>query len=546
MQNLLYNDFIYINFLNKWSLLDPENYKIKDLKHTFENIPHNSFDNSSFACYLIEDKKIKETGVVLIPIKKIKTNTFANMFSPKEYLKESLIESPTEIINFIILNFICPDSGICMVFGIYIDELKKYFNGFKTLEYLDRQQAIRISYGSMGFVHRINYQKNGYTANLILKSSNKKESDNLFYEYLVGQYINKQCKIFPCFIETYGLYKYDSHESWEYMKKYMFPNEEHINLKLSLELQSEKVSRSSFTFASKNSQYLAILIQNVKNSITFGKMIDPNSLQRNNFLQYDIINVLYQIYMPLFTIANTFTHYDLHLNNILLCEPVEGKYIDYKYILKCGTIVEFKSRYIVKIIDYSRSFFIDTEDDDTFGSSKQIYKTVENLGILKESTGFTHLEPDDGSFYYISSSSRNISFDLQTLYELRLRLTDLLKILNSELSEKYKKRLLLDNNLQTLNPELLEILTKIEYGRGEGKWIRNPDPFEEELYGTKEILTSGFPEKILNIIDAHEALKNIVLSKKDENNEHYKSMESLGTFLIYQSGKTMEFIPKNE
>jgi hypothetical protein len=57
MQNLLYNHFIYVNFLNKWSLIDPKNYKIKDHKHTFENIPHNSFDNTSFACYLFEDKK---------------------------------------------------------------------------------------------------------------------------------------------------------------------------------------------------------------------------------------------------------------------------------------------------------------------------------------------------------------------------------------------------------------------------------------------------------------------------------------------------------
>lgn len=59
--------------------------------------------------------------------------------------------------------------------------------------------------------------------------------------------------------------------------------------------------------------------------------------------------------MPLATLANTFTHYDLHPSNVLLCEPVLGKY--YKYILNDRTVVEFKSKYIVKIIDYGRSFF---------------------------------------------------------------------------------------------------------------------------------------------------------------------------------------------
>ena len=62
--------------------------------------------------------------------------------------------------------------------------------------------------------------------NAILKSTQTLEQeegfimkpDNLFYEYLVGQYINTLINRFPCFLQTYGLYKYDNQENYVKMK----------------------------------------------------------------------------------------------------------------------------------------------------------------------------------------------------------------------------------------------------------------------------------------------------------------------------------------
>ena len=70
--------------------------------------------------------------------------------------------------------------------------------------------------------------------------------------------------------------------------------------------------------------------------------------------------------------------------------------------------------------------------------------------------------------------------------------------------------------------------------------------FGDALYGTKEIyepsiLHNGMPEQIRNVIDAHEALKTIVLEKQSINKTYYKSMKSVGTFLIYESGEFMKF-----
>jgi hypothetical protein len=317
-----------------------------------------------------------------------------------------------------------------------------------------------------------------------------------------------------------------------------------------LKLKSPIITRDSFEFACSYSKYLAILIEHVKSGIALQERI-KNSLLTDivdSFLTNEIVNILYQVYMPLATLANTFTHYDLHPSNVLLCEPVLGKYIDYKYILNDGTIVEFKSKYIVKIIDYGRSFFEDQFNTDISGSSKKIYETI--LGIKKCTTkqnkeidhisGFQNMEPDDGNFYYISSSTRNISHDLRLLFELKIKL------------EKYYG---FDRQkLEVLNPGLLKIFDIIGYGRTQydkdGKiWsnynVKNP-LFGDALYGTKEIydsnpLVDGMPTKITNVIDAHQALKKIILDTKDANEEYYKSMETLGTFLIYESGEMMKF-----
>ena len=68
---------------------------------------------------------------------------------------------------------------------------------------------------SNGFVREIKYEKNGYNAYAILKSSATMFSDNLAYEYIVGHnYINKIVTRFPCFLYTYGLYYYKSDDAY--------------------------------------------------------------------------------------------------------------------------------------------------------------------------------------------------------------------------------------------------------------------------------------------------------------------------------------------
>ncbi len=107
--------------------------------------------------------------------------------------------------------------------------------------------------------------------------------------------------------------------------------------------------------ACEKSNYLSILIQSINNTKDMQDMITLPSSDVD-FNSKDLLNVLYQIYMPLASLSDTFTHYDLHSRNVLIYEPVPGKYIDYRYVFE-DCIAEFKCRYIAKIIDYGHAFF---------------------------------------------------------------------------------------------------------------------------------------------------------------------------------------------
>lgn len=407
------------------------------------------------------------------------------------------------------LRSICSDAGVCIAFGKELKTINKHFNGFADFKHI-KLPVNQIGFPSNnGFVNEITYEHSDYVANAILKSSSRPDSDNLFYEYLVGQYINKQCKIFPAFVETYGWFTYKSNESWNLMKS---NSKKAKDLPNHLQLQSPTVTPESLGISCKKSKYLALLIQHIKDAKALETMAANTS-----FVKYHLPKILYQVYMPLATLENDFTHYDLHLNNVLIYEPVKGQYIDYHYKLIDGTSVRFKSLYIAKIIDYGRSFFVDSDE-----SSKSIYKKICKTNTCDpncgEDNGFGILTPEDipGSFYYISSTKRNMSHDLRLLNELILQNLPQTAIFNH-------------------NPDLYNLLHKVLYGNG----ISNKS---EKRYGTKEQSKSGLPKKIVNVKDAETAFRTF-LTEQTNDESMYDTMKSLGTLTIHQDGKPMSFSP---
>ena len=107
----------------------------------------------------------------------------------------------------------CPEPDVCLTLGIFADEIKEQFGNFTDFEKVKYikpplKTTDNEDIGLNAVIQKITYtDNNNKNAYAILKKAQTAIRDNIMYEYIVGQYINKLNKLYPCFIETYGLYK---------------------------------------------------------------------------------------------------------------------------------------------------------------------------------------------------------------------------------------------------------------------------------------------------------------------------------------------------
>ena len=399
------------------------------------------------------------------------------------------------------LNIVCPKTGKCMAFGKNSDELTHFFKGFTDFRYTVSPVRRIGAVSANGFVNEIEYEKEGYKAHAILKSSQNARADNLVYEYLVGtKYVNRKIKAYPCFVQTYGLYFYNRSDSWKIFKDNK--NLEKSQLKY-LILQKN----IDYIKACKGSKYASILIQNVQNAKSIEDMI-----KKSDFIKNELLHVLFIIYHTLSSLSKNFTHYDLHTGNVLLYKPEDGKYIQYHYHHSDGTTTTFFSPYIPKMIDYGRSFF-----DNGNVKSNSIYDKICSINECDpdcgDGYGFAWLSKDP--YLTISSSQKNESHDLRLLTKLK---KDILHVTKSY-----------------ADFELDKIFKKIVYGVG----ITEK---ENQEYGTTENLTIS-DTKIYNVKGAYLSLKKAIEKPEvvKENLMNYSSLQKIGDLHIYHDERPMVF-----
>ena len=377
------------------------------------------------------------------------------------------------------LKSICTDSGVCIAFGKEKDKIDKFFDNFVDFKYAVSRKKIGET-SLNGFVYEITYERDGYFAHAVLKSSTNAKSDNLSYEFFVGTMINKNfIKKLPCFVETYGLFTYGHRGAYEAMQNQT--SSQKLNEFLNYQPYSQSTgSRLSIRRACENSQFLCVLTQNIKGAKTMKGML--NSVSMKDFVERDLASCLYQIYFALVATQNVFTHYDLHYGNVLLFEPVKDKYIQFTYE---NNAVSFKSKYIVKIIDYGRSYI---KDPATGEDSMSVYQKVcaepKCVTTCGNKVGYPWLNPTPNA-EHINSSRKNISKDLW-----------LLDIING-----------ITRVTDRCPPLLRKLIRKITYFK----------------YNGAENLTTGYPNEINNVMDAEACLRQY-LQNADEiagNDAHY-------------------------
>ena len=424
------------------------------------------------------------------------------------------------------LKAVCADSGICIAFGQEEQKIKDFFNGFTKFDYVNEPIQRRGVPSKNGFIHEIAYQKGGYNAYAILKSSSKHSADNLFYEYTVGQYLNSLHKKVPCFVETYGLFGYVDVPSWKYAKDHAEIQPGKF-IQLLTELRNDK---TSLRLSCNESIRISVMTQHIKNAETLRNLLDHQVLyertggtqlkqEASNVIRLHLPAILFQIYFALSLFMDKFTHYDLHADNVLLYVPKLNEYIHYHYHNPDGSITEFKSKYLVKIIDYGRSYFNDMPNNLDSSKVQQVICTEHVCnsvvtGPCGSDIGYSWLFPEQPSSanLFITSSRENYSHDL--------RLMNILKL-------SY------DGILKRLNPGLLAILNKVVF---------------TDTFGTEEKKVSGLPNNIHNVKDAYKEIRDfmnnpIMIQFNSLFYDFDPKWRKLGDLHIYSNGANMRFTP---
>jgi hypothetical protein len=462
-----------------------------------------------------------------------KTSKSQKVLLIQNFMKNTTLKRKSEF-----LKAICSDSGFCYALGKNRTKIFDFFDGFVRFEYVKPPIVAIGNPSSNGFVKSIRYERHGYTANAVLKSSTKSTADNLAYEFLVGMFLNKMGNQYPCFVQTYGLYYYKTNSDWMHARdtKRMSSNilKHSLQLHTTLDKFKRDIKNAIDYEACEFSKYAAVLIQHFPNVTTFGDYLDDMSedgVDWCNFSIKELPYILYQIYMPLAAMSKVFTHYDLHQNNVLLYEPVPGKYIQYHYHLEKET-VQFKSKFIAKVIDYGRAFYKDVEVKNV--SATDVLKRTcvldecnldgEDCG---DQSGFRYLSNTlKPSTYYMSSSEHNPSADLRLLHLIKKSFnTHGYNVGNGDCGP---------NDLEEEAFESIDkILDMIVFGVG-----LQPD---QTKYGTKP-LGSGLPGNIQNVNDVEDLLREGLLTNlalKAFNESYYENMEKICDIHVYSDGRNM-------
>ena len=392
-----------------------------------------------------------------------------------------------------LFNRVCTiGSDLCLALTVFRIDLLNFFDYFVYFNNAESETK-RIGADSVnGIVTRITYEKGDITCHAILKSAQKSNSDNLAYEFLAGQCVNMLRSKFPCFVETYGLFYYKDDTVWKKCT---------TNRKITTEALQNALKLTQtidFDTLCYNSKRAVILVENIPSAISMYDILHSDTFEE--FANTDLLGCLYQIYYVLSAINVSFTHYDLHDDNVVLYPLPPGKYITYNYTLPNRRTITFHSKYIVKIIDYGRCFFV-----GGMYNSLDIFNRVNSMIQTRNKNlrdiGFYSMSKEAMNQSQISSHKRNISSDLR-----------LLKVyIYKKLSTSTFVR---DNGpLKTLR----NVLSEIVYGVGTIP--------RSEIYGTRENLdqtTYQLYNPIFNVCQAEQALRSLFPMFEPMNTAHYQ------------------------
>jgi len=260
---------------------------------------------------------------------------------------------------------ICPVSGECILFGRGENIFDAWFQDIRKAG-ITSIRSIGVP-SNNGFIRELKRTEKEYDSYVVLKSNLTSNSDNLYYEWYVGSYLNTLMKRFPIFVKTYGIYEYEVDDKEKMLNDASNATDVLRNLKNTTMLRSLQ-----------QPELQCIVVQHVHQSISFTSLLEEYAAGPTDVLKHEILCILYQIYFVL-PLIPSFSHNDLHTDNVILTPAVDKCY-QYVY----GTF-SFQCRYAAKLIDYGRcvcpgtSWFIKTLQEIQNKRYAELEKLKESL-----------------------------------------------------------------------------------------------------------------------------------------------------------------------
>jgi hypothetical protein len=393
----------------------------------------------------------------------------------------------------------------CAIIGNEQNDMFKFMN-YCRFDYMTQGNPIGEK-TTNGFNFLLDYSRHYETTSLesscVLKSSLKRpahlqDADNLLYEYVMGLYLNKSInETLPFLVCTHGLFAYKSdyaHDSMfrKYSRKETIYKSTIKNALDLLHIKNETVYDSYLVewlkMSYKNPTDMCILIEAVPHARSFFDLLmTKDRYQYEQFYTFAVIPILFQVYGTLYKLREEFSHYDLHLSNILITQP-SNTYFTYTFNTNNGTYV-VDCFYMIKIIDFGRSYCKDV--------SKSIVKDLcENIPELRRTRLCNPQSRDETGLKGYDYAVRNPQDHKQTISVVRNISTDLL-CLKQIFDRNYcVQKLHYTHGLEKLMPKM-----KFDYD-----------------FTTREMLNNGYPHRIHNVIDAFDFLTDLI----HQNNRTYK------------------------
>lgn len=264
----------------------------------------------------------------------------------------------------------------------HISNINKYIKAFDyvcnndnlPINYIFNIEKVLSQSSKNGKIYIINI-KSSIKQKLLLKAPLNMDSDNMSYEYYVGKILNElRIQNIPCFTLTYGRFA--------------------INLS-----NSDILS----TFDNKSvSHVIYEYIRNDNKTITLYDYISTLKESINiKEIQTNLINILMMLLISLYMGQTkfNFTHYDLHLNNILLYKL--DNITEYQVDID-GSTFKIILEYFPYIIDFGRSHI----NNELFTGDKH-FVDVENKKTYTDFEEFSNNLWND-RFFYANEIETNI------------------------------------------------------------------------------------------------------------------------------------------